>query len=934
MSVTHIEIRGARQNNLKNIHMDLPLGRLIVVTGLSGSGKSSLALDTLYAEGQRRYIESLSTYARQFLERLAKPDVDAIRNIPPAIAIAQYNPVKTSRSTVGTATEAYDYLRLLWAKVGTSWCPDCDRPVQPVSPSTAAARSVASHAGKRAYVVFPLAGTGSAASLENLPARGFLRLLAGGRVLRLPENGLEMEAVARELAKARDPAVIVDRLELSEANRSRVAEAIETGYREGGGIAELRVVDGPAMRFLRDRRCIGCDRFFEAPTTKLFSFNSPFGACPACKGFGNRLTYDEKLIVPDPELSLARGAIDPFTKPSLRHWQRRLMTAARAARVDVKKPWASLNRKQRDWALQGERTKSGKVKRGGFRGALGLFEKLETKRYKLHVRVFLSRYKSQVRCEECGGGRLRREAREVRVGGLDIASVTRMTVREAAAFFSSLPLDPERKAVAGEVLNQIRDRLSFLQEVGLEYLSLDRLTKSLSGGEAQRIQLAGQLGSQLAGTLYVLDEPSVGLHARDVKRLVMILCRLRDNGNTVVVVEHDRGVIDAADHVIEMGPLAGERGGRVVWQGSREDFAGSDTLTARYLGGELRVPPQRTRRRGNGKELVLTGAAERNLKEITFRVPLRCFTCVTGVSGSGKSTLVHTTLVSALSRIFNRRATEMGRYEALHGVEHLQGVAVLDQQPIGRTPRSNPITYLKVFDEIRRLFSQTPLARVRRMGPGHFSFNVPGGRCESCMGEGAVRVEMQFLEDLYVTCESCRGRRYREPTLDVRHKGLNIFETLQLTARQAMTHFADQPKLRRTLGLLDAVGLGYLRLGQPGPTLSGGEAQRLKIAAELCRARTRDVLYALDEPTTGLHMDDVKKLLAILGRLVDAGNTVIVIEHNLDVIRSADHVVDLGPEGGERGGYVVAEGPPGAIARVEGSYTGAYLRKAFGEEPP
>ncbi len=930
MPATQIEIRGARQNNLKNVSLDLPLERFILITGLSGSGKSSLALDTLFAEGQRRYIESLSTYARQFLDRMPKPDVDAIRHIPPAIAIVQRNPVKTSRSTVGTATEVYDFMRLLWAKVGEIVCPGCERRVEAVSPSEAAAAAVASHTGARAYVVFPLPGA-KAADLAELPARGFVRVLAGGRALRLAKGASDEPALAPDAEPPSDLAVIVDRLALSEADRGRLAEAIETAYREGRGLAEVRIVDGATLRFVHDLRCTVCERVFEEPSPRLFSFNNPFGACPACKGFGNILAYDEKLIVPSPALSLARGAIDPFTKPSLRHWQKRLLAAAKSSGVDATRPWSALAANDRAWVLEGDRTRTGRTRRGGYPGALGLFEKLETKRYKLHVRVFLSRYKSQRRCEDCGGGRIRPEATFVRVGGRDIAAVTGKTVRDARAFFEGLALSTQQTAVAKDVLKQIRERLEFMEEVGLAYLTLDRLTKTLSGGEAQRIALAGQLGARLAGTLYVLDEPSVGLHARDARRLVEILHRLRDNGNTVLVVEHDREIIAAADHVVELGPLAGERGGEVVWQGNREAFATAGSLTARYLRGEVRVSPPRTRRGANGKALVLTGAAEHNLKGIPLRLPLRRFVCVTGVSGSGKSTLVHTTLVNALLRIFDRRVAEIGKFETLQGVEQLRGLVVLDQEPIGRTPRSNPITYLKAFDDVRRLFAAEPLARSRHWGPGHFSFNVPGGRCESCAGEGSVLVEMHFLADLYVECQACHGRRFSDATLEVRHRGLDIHRTLALTAREAAAHFADQPRLRRTLALMDEVGLGYLRLGQPATTLSGGEAQRLKIAAELARARARDILYVLDEPTTGLHMDDVSRLLRVLHRLVDAGNTVLVIEHNLDVIRSADHVIDLGPEGGEGGGWIVAEGPPEAIAREPRSFTGACLKEAFGE---
>src|SRR5881296_3352391 len=907
-----LRIEGARQNNLKNVSLEIPHDRLTVVTGVSGSGKSSLAFDTLFAEGQWRYIESLSTYARMFLDRVDRPDVDKIEQIRPAVALEQKNPVRTARSTVGTATEIYDYLRLLYAKVGRVYCAACGAPAASHSAATIADALLAEHAGARALVTFPLpvaAGASPAEIWAALTRRGFARVRLEGEIVDLagpPPATLTTPVIE----------VVLDRVVLAADARARLVDSLETALREGGGRVTVDVVGTARRAFTEEFRCGACGAALERPQPLLFSFNHPLGACAECKGFGNVLKYDESLVVPDRALSLGAGAIEPWTHPSGKWYQRELVKAARRAGVDLEIPWERLGERARRLVYDGD---------GKFPGINGFFEEIESYRYKLHVRVFLSRYRTQSPCPVCAGARRKPAALAVKVAGLTISQFTALTIERAAATLESLDLTAWEAAVGREILRQLSAKLTFLLRVGLGYLTLGRQTRTLSGGEAQRINLANQLGSQLVGTLYVLDEPSIGLHARDTTRLAELCHELAQAGNTVVVVEHDREFIGAADHIVELGPGSGERGGEIVFNGPQAEFQrATHSLTARYVSGRESIPVPPFRRSGR-RALTLAGARQHNLKNVTIRVPLHTLTVVSGVSGSGKSTLVHDTLYRAVARAFKTDFAPPGAYDALVGIEYLKGVRLIDQEPIGRTPRSNPVTYVKAFDEIRKLFAALPRAKALGLDSGAFSFNVQGGRCESCQGDGFQKVEMYFFEDVYVTCQECEGRRYRPDVLTVRYRGRAIGDVLHTTVDDAAEFFAAQAGLARRLQTLQAVGLGYLRLGQAATTLSGGEAQRLKIAAELGARATGEMLYILDEPTTGLHLDDVKKLLGVLNRLVDAGNTVLVVEHHLDVIKAADHVIDLGPEGGEEGGEIVAEGPPETIAQTPGSYTGKFL---------
>ena len=907
-----LRIEGARQNNLKNISVEIPHDRLTVVTGVSGSGKSSLAFDTLFAEGQWRYIESLSTYARMFLERIDRPDVDRIEQIRPAVALEQKNPVRTARSTVGTATEIYDYLRLLYAKVGRVYCAACGAPAASHSAATIADALLAEHAGARALVTFPLPVAAGAAPAEvwaALTRRGFARV-------RVDDTIVDLAAPPPATLTTPEIEVVLDRVVLAADARARLVDSLETALREGGGRVTVDVVGAARRAFTEEFRCGACGAALERPQPLLFSFNHPLGACAECKGFGNVLRYDESLVVPDRALSLGAGAVEPWTHPSGKWYQRELVRAARRAGVDLDVPWERLGERERRLVYEGE---------GKFPGINGFFEEIESYRYKLHVRVFLSRYRTQSPCPVCAGARLKPSALAVKVAGLTISEFTALTIERAAAALESLELTAWEAAVGREILRQLSAKLTFLLRVGLGYLTLGRQTRTLSGGEAQRINLANQLGSQLVGTLYVLDEPSIGLHARDTARLADLCRELAGAGNTVVVVEHDRAFIEAADHVIELGPGSGERGGEVVFSGSQDEFRKTTrSLTARYLTGRESIPAPLARRTGR-RHLVLTGAREHNLKDVTLRLPLGTLCVVTGVSGSGKSTLVHDTLYHAVARAFKTEFQTPGAYTALTGLEYVKGVRLIDQEPIGRTPRSNPVTYVKAFDEIRKLYAALPRAKTLGLGAGAFSFNVPGGRCESCQGDGFQKLEMYFFEDVYVSCQECEGRRYRAEVLGVKYRGKSIGDVLALTVDEAVDFFAATPALARRLRVLQDVGLGYLRLGQPATTLSGGEAQRLKIAAELAARASGEMLYLLDEPTTGLHLDDVKKLLHVLHRLVDTGNTVVLVEHHLDVVRAADWVIDLGPEGGEEGGEIVAEGPPEVVAQTPGSYTGKFL---------
>jgi excinuclease ABC subunit A len=940
-----IRVSGARVHNLKDISFEIPGSAITVVTGVSGSGKSSLAFDTLYAEGQRRYIESLSAYARQFLDRIERPDVDEITGIAPAIAIRQRNTSRNPRSTVSTATEIYDYLRLLFARVGRTFCYRCGELVTRDTIDEIADRVLAHQASRRFFVLYRLhfpvepakgrakrSGRRAASpaqetvrrTLAELQKRGFTRLWQGGRVFEFtqPESLLEVDFSQPVYA-------LVDRLAVSADSRSRLVDSIELAYREGRGEAVIQFADGEAERLSFSERfeCRRCGLVYQEPEPRLFSFNSPYGACPRCQGFGNTIDYDPDLVAPDKGLTLDDGAIEPWTKPRYRFLATELRRYARAKGIPLDVPFGRLSPEHREAIFRGDRD-------AGFHGVQGFFRWLERKKYKLHVRVFLSRYRGYAVCSECGGTRLRQEARAVKIDGKSIADVCRMSVEAARAFFASLSLSREQAEIAQRVLEEIRQRLGFLDDVGLEYLTLDRLTSTLSGGEAQRIQLATSLGSQLVGALYVLDEPSIGLHPRDTHRLVGILKNLRDLGNTILVVEHDPETIAAADYILDLGPGAGEHGGRLLYAGERAGLEQAPhSLTGRYLSGELRIPVPRPRRKSKGKFLSLSGARAHNLKNIDVSLPLGLMVAITGVSGSGKSTLVYDVLYQGLKT--KRLDGALGAIcDRIDGDQFIDDVVLVDQSPIGRTPRSNPATYLKAFDAIREVFSQTPEARRRGFSPGSFSFNIPGGRCEACQGDGSVTVEMQFLADVELVCEECKGTRYKPSVLEVTYRGKNIHDVLQMTAREALAFFSSSPHVIQRLRILDEVGLGYLRLGQSATTLSGGEAQRLKLAAHLTRPAGLGALYVFDEPTTGLHFDDIQKLLSAFRRLLDAGASVVVIEHNLDVIKSADWVIDLGPEGGDRGGEIVAAGPPEAIAKAAGSYTGRFLAPLLANGKP
>jgi len=953
-------IRGARTHNLKNVDLTLPAGQLIVFTGVSGSGKSSLAFDTIYAEGQRRYVESLSAYARQFLERMEKPDVDRIDGICPSIAIRQKNSVRNPRSTVGTVTEIHDYMRLLYARVGRTICRKCGQEVVRETAEVVANKLLTLPEGTRLLLGFDLPvmaiaatedadqntratddteitddrfsselsvpsvalGTESAQSvaLDNLRRKGFGRLLIGDQAVTLEE------VEPAKLKKLTTLRVVVDRIKVAADARTRITDSVETAYVEGGGAAwaiQLHDQGAPIEHHFSERfECRTCGIPYEDPQPRLFSFNNPFGACPTCHGFGNIIELDQELVVPDQQKSINQGAIEPWTKPHYRSHLAELKRAAKTGGLRLDVPWRDLTPEEIALVMDGDGE--------DFEGVRGFFRWLERKKYKVHVRVFLSRYRGYLTCPDCGGTRLRREARDVHVGGVTIDKASARTVREAEKFFKDLQLTEKEAAIADKVLNEIQRRLGFLRDVGLDYLTLDRLSSTLSGGEAQRINLATSLGSALVGTLYVLDEPSIGLHTRDNQRLIAILRQLRDQGNTVIVVEHDADMIAVADHIVDMGLGAGEHGGRVVYSGSLQGLTQEPrSLTAKYLRGELSIPIPASRRKGTQQRIKLFGATEHNLKGVDIEIPLNTLTCVTGVSGSGKSTLVHDVLYAALKRAKGDWDRKVGAHKRLEGHEFVSDVVLVDQTPIGRTPRSNPVTYLKAFDPIRELFAATKDAKSRGLTASHFSFNVPGGRCEACQGEGEVRVEMQFLADVFVPCEQCDGRRFKQQVLDVRYRGKNVTQVLDMTVREALTFFASTPKVLRRLQVLDEIGLGYLRLGQPATTLSGGEAQRIKIAAHLSSHAGERLLYILDEPTTGLHFDDIAKLLAAFRKLLEAGHTLVVIEHNLDVIKVADWIIDLGPEGGEDGGRVLAMSTPEQVAHNPASHTGKYIREVL-----
>jgi excinuclease ABC subunit A len=1018
-----IIVRGARVHNLKNIDFDIPHNALTVVTGVSGSGKSSLAFDTIYAEGQRRYVESLSAYARQFLERIEKPDVDLIDGIAPAIAIRQKNTTRNPRSTVATATEIYDYLRLLYARVGRTFCRNCGQEVKKDTVDEVAQIILALDEGTRLNVFFPVlalippaakpekktrgrkAAKAPAVSetvvnalrerLFDLRKKGFGRLFQNGQIFEFatPESLLDIDF-------SQPVYVLIDRIVTGPDQRTRIVDALETGYREAGEtIFQLALREPSALRdelvnrdaaarrepvalgdesakgedttrretetmvvettpserempqqwrFSHRFECKNCHIKYEEPEPPLFSFNNPYGACPRCQGFGNTIDFDLNLVIPDVTKTLSEGAIEPFTKPKYRPWQADLRKFARQSGVPFDVPWQDLSKEQRELVMEGE---------GKFPGIQGFFAALERKKYKLHVRVFVSRYRGYAVCPECGGGRLRADALQVKIDGRNIRELTQLTVEAAAEFFKTLTLSAEKAGIAGKILEQIQERLKFLNDVGLEYLTLDRLASTLSGGEAQRIQLATSLGSRLVGALYVLDEPSIGLHSRDTARLVTILHELRDLGNTILVVEHDPEVMRAADLILDLGPGAGENGGRVMASATYEQIKGMpQSLTGRYLNQELRIQIPRDRRTPGVPMIRIEGARAHNLKNINLEIPLGMLVAITGVSGSGKSTLVHDVLYQALAAekgITAGTGPAASGFKRVTGGQYIADIILVDQSPIGRTPRSNPVTYIKAFDAIREVFASVTESHKHGFGAGHFSFNIPGGRCETCQGDGTVTVEMQFLADVELICEDCKGTRYKPQILDVRYKGKNIHEVLNLTVRESLQYFAGHPKITDKMRVLEEVGLGYLRLGQSATTLSGGEAQRMKLAAHLVpsgraqgfdpatpeekeqrkRARAgKGALYIFDEPTTGLHFDDVSKLLAAFRKLIDAGGSVLCIEHNMDVIKVADWVIDLGPEGGGRGGQIVVAGTPETVAKSKNSHTGKWLARILKSE--
>ena len=928
---SHIRIRGARQNNLKGFDLDIPRRTFTVVSGPSGSGKSSLAFDTIYAEGQRRYVESLSAYARQFLERMEKPDVDWIDGLSPAVAIEQKNPTKTSRSTVGTATETYDYLRLLWARVGHTFCPVCGREMKPDTVQSAVDEIMALPEGTRFFVAFPLRLSSEVTHelvVENLRAQGFLRVCVNKQVV-------ELDALAThriDLTTVRDLLVVVDRLTVSPDARRRLSDAVDTCFAEGDGecvVVPLTLGAAP-LRFSDCFECAYDGTRAPTPTPQLFSFNSPRGACSTCNGFGATLEYDEALIVPYPERSLRDGAIHPWTMPRYDNKRRALAEFAKRSRIPTDVPWRELTTDQRHQLLHGRAR--------GYKGIFPFLRDLEEKRYKQYIRVFLRQYQSARECPSCHGAKLQPEALQVRVAGRTIAEAAELPVERLLPWLEGLELTPFERQVAENVLNEALCRVRFLNEVGLGYLSLNRAARTLSGGEAQRIALANSLGSHLVDTLYVLDEPSIGLHARDLDRLLRLLERLRDEGNSVLVVEHDLEAIRRADWMVELGPGSGENGGYVVFAGSMAKVEESP-LTGGYLTGTKMIPLPDERRRVGPRWITLIGAREHNLTGIDVRIPLGAMTAVTGVSGSGKSTLVHDVLYRALEQRIHGEHTAkqhlgeaVGAFDDITGWESIEDVVLVDQSPIGKSPRSNPVTYVKAFDEIRRIFADAPLSRQRGYTAGTFSFNVAGGRCERCEGAGHLEIEMVFMADVFVPCDECGGKRFKPDVLEVRVNGRNIHEVLGLTVDQAIRAFPREEKLGQALWQLQQVGLGYLRLGQPAPTLSGGEAQRIKIARELAingRSKGRK-MYVMDEPTTGLHLEDIRKLSRVFERLLEHGHTLVIIEHNLDVIKLADWIIDLGPEGGDRGGRVVAMGRPEEIIRVRESHTGRWLAPLLG----
>ena len=917
-------IEGARQNNLKNISLRIPHNAVTVITGVSGSGKSSLAFDTLFAEGQWRYVESLSSYTRMFLDRVKRPDVDQLANIRPSIALEQKNPIRTSRSTVGTTSELSDYLRLLFAKIGRLACPDCKLEAVAHHPTSIALELLEQFPKQRALICYPKP-TPHLDALDSMKTsllkQGFIRVVINHQLINLNTDTLPSPLPA-ELA------VVVDRLTLGPESRSRLVEALETAFRESEGHAIVIIGNNQTLGFSANLSCPGCNRTFPKPRPVSFSFNHPLGACPECKGFGNILRYDERLLIPDPEKSLLDGLVEPWTKPSNRWWHKEMLKTFKKKGLDETKPYSQFTEAERNLIWKGE---------GKTEGIDDFFEYLEGKRYKMHVRVFLSRYRSPFPCPTCQGTRLRPESLMTKIQQRHIHEVSDWPLSNLKTWLETLPLQTFEDAVAKDLLKALQSKLSFLLRVGLDYLTLNREMRTLSGGEAQRIHLATQLGSQLVGTQYVLDEPTIGLHPRDTHAMGTILGELAQRGNTVIVVEHDPQIIQQADYIVEMGPHSGDQGGQVVCAAPYRTFLKDpQALTAQYFRGERSIALPTKRRPGNGKSLQFSGVVEQNLKNLTLNIPLGTFVCVTGPSGSGKSTLVEDTIYAALARHFKIDTPPQPKFQKITGTEHLRTLCLIDQEPIGKTPRSNPVTYLKAYQEIREVFAQTPEARAHRLTPAHFSFNTGKGRCEQCQGNGFEKLEMYFLADLYVPCAECEGKRFKDKVLQVHIKGKSIHDVLNLTVDQAVMFFETScPSALKGFSILQQLGLGYLTLGQPATTLSGGETQRLKIARELANSPKRSdtktsfhqgTLYILDEPTRGLHLEDITRLLSVLNQLVENGNTVLVVEHHLDVIKCADWVIDLGPGGGESGGHIVAKGTPEDIATSPQSLTGQYLK--------
>jgi len=934
MSQDRIVVLGARQHNLKNINVEIPRDRLVVITGLSGSGKSSLAFDTIYAEGQRRYVESLSAYARQFLGQMDKPDVDDIQGLSPAVSIDQKSTTRNPRSTVGTVTEIYDYLRLLFARIGVPHCHQCGKPVSRQTAEQIVDAVMALPEGSRLMILAPLVRGRKGIFrqvIEDARQQGFVRVRVDGTVYEVTDD-IPMERYRQHTIE-----VVVDRIVLRPDAAGRVSDSVSTALGLAGGLVTVAVVDGQEMTFSEAFGCPDCGVSLEELAPRNFSFNSPYGACPDCHGLGSFLRLDENLVVPNPRLSISRGAIAPLAGTTSEYWNSVLQGLAQNLGFSLDTPWEQLTPAQRRAVLYGDsrpvqvrfRSRYGRqrVWETRFDGVMTWLERRYRDSGSQQMKDETEKFMTEYPCESCGGKRLKPESLAVRVAGKNIAEVTALSVSAALEFFGSLQLTERQEMIARQVIKEIRTRLGFLQDVGLGYLTLDRAAGTLAGGEAQRIRLATQIGSGLMGVLYILDEPSIGLHQRDNHRLIETLQRLRDLGNTIIVVEHDEDTIRAADFVVDIGPGAGEHGGRVVAAGPVAEIERNpQSITGQYLSGKECIPVPEKRRQPDGRFLRIVGARQHNLKDIDVEIPLGMLVCVTGVSGSGKSTLIQETLYPRLMREVYGTYRGWGEHDELIGAGHIDRVIDIDQSPIGRTPRSNPATYTGVFDLIRALFAQTPDARMRGYQPGRFSFNVKGGRCEACRGDGIIKIEMHFLPDVYIPCEVCKGKRYNRETLEVRYKGKNIADVLDMTVSQALEFFRNIPPIARKLGTIHDVGLDYIRLGQPATTLSGGEAQRVKLATELSKRGTGRTLYILDEPTTGLHFHDIRKLLEVLRRLTDQGNSVIVIEHNLDVVKTADWVIDLGPEGGEGGGRVVAAGPPETVAECPESHTGRFLK--------